>query len=130
MELGGGGIPHASGLSAVPTFTLSGPYPLWPRHLGIGCIDRPRRHERGPKAAVTTQSRATAIVPPKVVKKLLALEFVEMSDLWADIWPEEPVSSDTGIAPRRPSKPPVTTFCSWLEFYGHRSHLQIPGEGY
>jgi hypothetical protein len=32
-------------------------------------------------------------------------------------------------APRRPSKPPVTTLRSWLECYGHRPHLQIPGEG-
>jgi hypothetical protein len=27
-------------------------------------------------------------------------------------------------APRRPSKPPVTTLRSWLECYGHRPHLQ------
>ena len=60
----------------------------------------------------------SANAPPKVVKKLLALEFVEMGELRVDIWPEEPVSSDTGGAHRRPSKPPVTTLRVWLECYG------------
>ena len=81
-----------------------------------------RLHAQGP-------FNPSAIVPPKVVKKLLALEFVEMGELRADIWPEEPVSSDTGGAPRHPSKPPVTTLRVWLECYGRRHHLQIPGEG-
>ena len=41
-----------------------------------------------------------------------------MGELRADIWPEEPVSSDTGGAPRRTSKPPVTTLRVWLECFG------------
>ena len=31
-----------------------------------------------------------AALPPKVVKKILAMELVEMSELRADVWPEEP----------------------------------------
>lgn len=44
-----------------------------------------------------------------MVKKILDLEFVEMSELKADIWVDEPLVSDTGLASRWPtSKLPVT----------------------
>ena len=58
----------------------------------------------------------TATLPPKVVKKLLSLEFVEMNELRADIWPDDPRGGHT---PRRPGKPPVTNIRTWLESYGH-----------
>ena len=50
-------------------------------------------------------------------KKLLALEFVEMSGLQADMWPEEPLTADRGGNSRCPSKPPVTLLRTWLECY-------------
>jgi hypothetical protein len=74
----------------------------------------------------------SAAVPPKVVKKLLALEYVEMCELRADIWPEEPAASDTSNTSRHPSRPPVTSIRTWLECYGRMAavfDIQVPGEG-
>ena len=45
-----------------------------------------------------------AALPPKVVKKvILVLEFVEMSELRADVLPEDPTPSDAHSTSRRPS---------------------------
>ena len=41
-----------------------------------------------------------------------------MSELRADIWPDEVVAPETLQSPRRPGKPPVTSIRSWLECYG------------
>ena len=58
-----------------------------------------------------------ATLPPKVVKKIMALEFVEMAELRADIWPDDSTPADSGSISRRPSKPPITNIRSWLECY-------------
>ena len=55
---------------------------------------------------------------PKVVWRIMSLEFVEMAELRADIWPDESVAPETIQPPRRPGKPPVTNIRSWLECYG------------
>ena len=59
-----------------------------------------------------------ATLPPKIVRKIIALEFVEMAELRADIWPDESVTPEPSHPPRRPGRPPVTTIRSWLECYG------------
>ena len=46
-----------------------------------------------------------------------------MGELWADIWPEEPISRNTSSTPRRPGKPPVTTIRSWLECYNRMAAI-------
>jgi hypothetical protein len=50
---------------------------------------------------------SAACLPPKVVKKLLSLEFVEMNELLADIiWPDDPTPTTGGHTPWRPGKQP------------------------
>ena len=122
-----GEVPDPHTLSAVPTFTpsssgdissgldvlaaaaLAGP--STPAAAEDSTADLWSLHRAGPY-------NPSATLPPKVVKKLLALEFVEMSELRADIWPDEPSGSDSTHTPRRPSKPPVTSIRTWLECYG------------
>ena len=58
-----------------------------------------------------------ASLPPKVVKKVLGLEFVEMSELKADVWIDEPSTAEANPIGRA-SKPPVTDIRVWLECYG------------
>ena len=64
-----------------------------------------------------------AALPPKVVKKVLDLEFVEISELKADIWSDE---QDAGLLSRRtPSKPPVTDIKIWLECFARMAALLV-----
>jgi hypothetical protein len=67
-----------------------------------------------------------ASLPPKVVKKILDLEFVEMAELKADIWVDEPPASDVGHLARRPSsKPPVTDIRIWLECFARMAAVLV-----
>lgn len=67
-----------------------------------------------------------ASLPPKVVKKILDLEFVEMSELTADIWVEDLPASDTTPHNRHPSaKPPVTDIKIWLECFARMAALPV-----
>ena len=67
-----------------------------------------------------------ASLPPKVVRKILNLEFVEMSELTADIWVDEPLSTDTGHpASCTLAKPPVTDIKVWLECFAHMAALLV-----
>ena len=61
-----------------------------------------------------------AALPPKLVKRILALEFVDMSELRADVWPEEfGTGEGTSAGFRRPpSKPPIIDIRIWTECYG------------
>ena len=49
----------------------------------------------------------------------MALEFVEMAELRADIWPDDSTPADLGSISPRPSKPPITNIHSWLVCYAH-----------
>ena len=66
-----------------------------------------------------------AALPPKLVKHIVALEFIEMSDLRADIWPEEsgPVENTSMGHRRPPSKPPIIDIRIWLERYGRMAAI-------
>ena len=66
-----------------------------------------------------------ASLPPKVVKKILALEFVEMAELRADVWPEDTSPADSPTAPRRSSRPPVTKIKTWLECYARLAAVLV-----
>ena len=66
-----------------------------------------------------------AALPPKLVKRILALEFVDMSELRADVWPEEfGTGEGTSAGFRRPpSKPPITDIRIWTECYGRMATI-------
>ena len=68
-----------------------------------------------------------ASLPPRIVKKIINLEFVEMSDLAADIWVDDSLSSDTTHPTnRRPnSKPPVTDIKIWLECFSRMAAVLV-----
>ena len=117
-----GSVPDPSRLSGVPTFTPSGGAPSGLEVLAAAAM----ADHTMPSSAAEDGLRAlhrpgpynpSAAVPPKVAKKLLALDFVEMSELRADFWPDDPSASDASTGPRRTGKPPVTTTRSWLECY-------------
>ena len=57
-------------------------------------------------------------LPPRLVKRILNLEFLEMSELLLDAWPDEASSADPGHPHRRTRRPPVTDILSWLEAFG------------
>ena len=65
-----------------------------------------------------------ASLPPKVVKRVLELEFIEMAELKADIWVDEPSATEQNPIRRlNASKPPVTDIKIWLECYGRMATL-------
>ena len=117
-------MPNPADLPSLPSFTPSGgpattpldilaeaalepTAPLTPDLSGLGKA----LHSAGPYNPAAT-------LPPKVVRKMVSLEFVEMSEMRADIWPDESVAPETIQSPRRAGKPPVTSIRSWLECYG------------
>lgn len=59
-----------------------------------------------------------ASLSPRIVKKILALEFVEMDELRGDIWSDDSPMADPQANPRRSTKPPVNTIRTWLECFG------------
>ena len=63
-------------------------------------------------------------MPPKVVKRVFDLEFVEMGELKADIWVDEPSATEPNPIHRlNASKLPVTDIKIWLECYRRMATL-------
>ena len=61
-----------------------------------------------------------AALPSELMKRILALEFVEMSELRVDIWPDDTsLQEGTSQSLRQPAKPPVNDIRIWLECYPH-----------
>ena len=59
-----------------------------------------------------------AALPQRVVKRILALEFVEILELRANIWPDDANQQEgTGQSRHQPAKPPVNDVRLWLECY-------------
>ena len=55
---------------------------------------------------------------------MLELEFIEMAELKADIWVDEPSATEQNPIRRlNASKPPVTDIKIWLECYGRMATL-------
>ena len=61
---------------------------------------------------------ATAMLTPKVAKKILELEYVEMSDITLDA----PLEPEAGRS-LAPSRPPVTSNSQWEERYAKMAAL-------
>ena len=78
----------------------------------------PQLHAPGPY-------NPAAALPPKMVKRLLALEFVEMSELRADVWPDDPAPTDSSHTPRRPGRPPVINIKTWLECFARMAAVLV-----
>lgn len=66
-------------------------------------------HTAGPYNPATS-------LPPKTVKKILTLDFVEMSELRGEIWMEEMIPNEAAMHARC-TKPPVNSITTWLECY-------------
>ena len=67
-----------------------------------------------------------APLPPKVVRRILALEFIEMAELRADIWPDEPGPHEGASQSRRPmGKPPVNDIRVWLECFARMAAVLV-----
>ena len=81
---------------------------------------------RGPHSC-TPRGRTTLLphYPPKMVKRFLALEFVEMSELRADVWPDDPAPTDSSHTPRRPGHPPVINIKTWLECFARMAAVLV-----
>ena len=82
-------------------------------------------------APAEPRSLHAATLPPKVVKKLLSLEFVEMNELRADIWSDDPAPTEGGHTPPAPGQ--ATHYehphmDSVLRTYGG-STITVPREG-
>ena len=121
-----GVLPDPAHLPPVPSFTPSGGPAessldiLADAALGASAHDATIKpsSSAGRSLHTTGPYNPAATLPPRVVKKILQLEFVEMSELRADIWPDEAATPETTQLGRRPGKPPVTSIRSWLECYG------------
>ena len=94
----------------------------------------PRQAHPGRSCSRTTLQhncipRAHSIRPPHypqgVVRKILALEFVEMSELRADVWPEDPTPADTQNTSRRAGRPPVISIKTWLECFARLAAVLV-----
>ena len=139
-----GVLPPPSDLPTLPTFTPAGDSVAGLDILAAAALSHtgtqamqpivaaPLSGPQGqPPAVVAAQLHApgpynpAAALPPKVVKKILALEFVEMSELRADVWPEDPTPADTASTPRRPGRPPVITIKTWMECFARLAAVLV-----
>ena len=119
-----GGIPNSADLPSLPSFTPSGGPATTPLDIlaeaalvptAPSTPDLTASSEFGKALHSAGPYNPAATLPPKVVRKIMSLEFVEMR---SDIWPDESVVPETIQSPRRSGKPPVTSIRSWLECYG------------
>ena len=138
---GVGTMPDPTQLPMLPTFTPAGGSISGLDVLATAALFQPgpqgtqatpnltQSESQGPQPAVRAAQLHTpgpynpaAALPPKVVKRILALEFVEMSELRADVWPEDPAPSST---PRRPGRPPVINIKTWLECFARMAAVLV-----
>ena len=72
-----------------------------------------------PLAVPGSRYDPTAALPPKLVTRILNLEFIEMAELIPDAWHEDAhASPDRGEAQRRrPRRSPVTDIMTWLQCF-------------
>ena len=65
----------------------------------------------------------TAVLPQRVVKKILDLEFVEMAELTTDAWQDDLLSEPPNLTCRPTRRAPVTDISVWLECYSHMAAI-------
>ena len=58
-----------------------------------------------------------AVLPPKLVKRIIALKLVEMAELLPDAWPDENLLPGEDPTQCRTHRPPVTDIQMWLECF-------------
>ena len=69
---------------------------------------------------------SAASLPPKVVKRILGLEFVKMAKLRGDIWSDDSTANDgTNPAHRLPGKPPVHDIKVRLECFARMAAVLV-----
>ena len=116
-----GSLPRADALSGVPTFTPAAGSPgldlLAEVAASAGTQDHTPNTGEAPRTLAAMQQLHTpgpfnplAVLPGKVVKKILNLEFVEMAEISLDEEPELVPG-----CPPPPKRPPVTNISQWLE---------------
>ena len=131
-----GTLPNPTQLPLLPTFvpatnTASGLDLLAAAAAGVGPSQGKQPALTGLPGLPTNPHAAgpynlAAALPPRVVKRILALEFVEMSELRADIWPDEASQHEgTGQSRCQPAKPPVNDIKIWLECYAHMAAVLV-----
>ena len=124
-----GDQPDPASLPPLPTFVPTGGTPASGLDALTTVTDHPPKAGDQPRAPQGSLHRPgpynpAATLPPKVVRKILALEFVEMSELRGDIWPDDS-TNDTSATSRRTSKPPVISIKSWLECYARMAAVLV-----
>lgn len=118
--------PPLGSLSVIPTFSASAApllptfTPANPPQVGLDLFatvasaasDTP--HAVSAKMGITQHGpyNPAASLPPKVVRKILDLEFVEMTEITLDDFP-----SSTAGHPPLPARPPIQDISVWLERY-------------
>ena len=122
-----GELPDPAHLPSIPTFTPSIGPPSGLDLLAAAATGDPPPPTESTNLPATLHDpgpyNPAASLPPKVVKRVLALDFVEMSELRGDIWSDETTTSDTSSSARRAGKPPVKDIKVWLECYARMAAL-------
>ena len=121
-----GTMPDPASLPDLPLFPSSGmerPTLTSARALaaplpGTPGKDQPPTGGQLPPSITGSGYDPTAALPPKLVKRILDLEFVEMAELLPDAWQDENTLSEPSHAHRRTRRPPVTEILPWLECFG------------
>lgn len=118
-----GSIPAPICLPELPLFSMAADSRLSSRQLATTVAASqqglPSTSIGAAPSAAGSRYDPTAALPPKLVTRILSLEFVEMSELIPDTWHEDAQASpDRGEAQRRrPRRPPVTDIMTWLQCF-------------
>ena len=125
-----GDQPNPAILPPLPTFTPTGGLLLSPGLDALGA-DGSEQQPKGipnsdPQGSLHSSGpyNPASSLPPKMVKKILSLEFVEMSELRGDIWPDDS-TTDTPVTSRCTAKPPVISIKTWLECYARMAAVLV-----
>ena len=114
----------------LPTFTPSLTAPNRLELLAAAATSVPKVAKPSPltsEASLSTSGpyNPTAVLPQRVVKKILDLEFVEMAELTTDAWQDD-LPSEPPNLPRRPTRrAPVTDISVWLECYSRMAAIIV-----
>ncbi len=127
-ELSDGDAPsHASTLAGLPIFTPSAGPPSTGLELLAAAASNSAVSDDPPTIRVEPGDlglnkpgpfNPAASLAPKVAKKILELDFVEMADVTIDAAPEP-----TASRPFTPSRPPVTNISQWTERFATMAAL-------
>ena len=121
-----GTLPHPMALSGIPTFSLGGPSENLPTasaslaaSLPVLATSPVSLAALSPTTLINFSHLPSGGLPQKLIKKILDLEFVDMSELLPDTWRlQEEEESKCCHQPRRtPRRGPVTDILKWVECY-------------